>query len=84
MNHANQCNKCKRADVRLYRSYGGIHYPDEVFCSIHIPQKERAIYVPLIEDDSGKVWGYTSVPRDAVKRWELLPDNDNVPFNDWK
>ena len=70
------CSTCKRNAVKLYRYYGSFLRDDEIFCKAHAPagQIERQVFVPLCEDVDGSVWGYTSVPDDAIQRWEALPE----------
>lgn len=50
---------------------------DEIFCKKHAPQGyiDKQVMVPLVEDTDGSVWGYTSIPDDAIERWEGLLDN---------
>lgn len=70
------CAVCERNDVKLYRYYGNFLRDDEIFCHAHAPEGyiEKQVLVPLCEDTDGSVWGYTSVPDDAIARWEALPD----------
>ena len=67
-----KCSVCGRNDVKLYRYYGNFLREGEIYCGAHKPGSEWL--VPLVEDVDGTVWGYTSVPEDAVKRFEDLPD----------
>jgi len=69
----NVCHECGRNDVKLYRKYGSILRQDEIYCGQHLPCNRNWI-VPLVEDTDGSVWGYTSVPQEAMDRWENLPD----------
>jgi hypothetical protein len=71
-----KCSVCGRNDVRLYRYYGCFLRDDEIFCRSHAPEDhiENRSLVPLCEDDDGSVWGYTSVPKDAVERFQALPE----------
>jgi hypothetical protein len=70
------CAVCKRHDVRLYRYYGFFLRDEEILCRAHAPPGhiERQNLVPLCEDTDGSVWGYTSVPDEAIARWEALPE----------
>lgn len=72
------CATCHRADVRRYRLYGNFLREDDIFCNAHIPAQpdEWGWWVPLIQDEDGGVWGYTSVPEPAIRGWEALPDAD--------
>lgn len=70
------CSVCGRNDVRLYR-YGGMFLRDEeIFCRADAPSRkiEGGNLIPLIEDTDGSVWGYTSAPEDAMKRFYAMPD----------
>lgn len=73
MEQHNRCYICKRNTVKLYRCYGSFLRDDEILCKLHRPEN-LDWFVPLVEDVDGSVWGYTSVPDDAIKRWELLSD----------
>lgn len=66
------CSVCKRDDVKLCRWYGSFLRDDEIYCAAHRPQTEWL--VPLCEDTDGSVWGYTSVPQDAIDRFNVLPE----------
>ncbi len=70
------CAVCKRYNVKLYRYYASFLRDDEIFCRSHAPagEIEKQYLVPLCEDDDGSVWGYTSVPDDAIKRFDALPE----------
>lgn len=76
VNAKNCCTVCKRHDVRLYRYYGSFLRDEEIFCRSHAPAGhiENQHLVPLCEDVDGSVWGYTSVPDEAIARWEALPE----------
>lgn len=76
MHQRHHCVVCKRNDIRLYRYYGFFLRDDEIFCRTHAPTGEidSQELVPLCEDLDGSVWGYTSVPEDAIARWQALPD----------
>ena len=78
MNQHHCCTVCKRNDVRLYRYYGRVLRDEEIYCKADAPdgQIESQSLVPLCEDFDGSVWGYTSVPDDAVARWEALPEGE--------
>lgn len=70
------CTVCKRNDIKLYRWYGFFLHDDEIFCRTHAPDGhiDKQHLVPLCEDLDGSVWGYTSVPPDAIARFNALPD----------
>lgn len=70
------CTVCKRNTVKLYRYYASFLRDEEIYCKTHAPagQIERQHLVPLCEDVDGSVWGYTSVPEDAIARFNALPD----------
>jgi hypothetical protein len=70
------CTVCKRNTIKLYRYYGSPLRDEEIFCHAHAPKGhiERQVLVPLVEDSDGLVWGYTSVPEDAIARWKALPE----------
>lgn len=65
------CATCGRNDIKLYRAYGSFLRDAEIFCGAHKPAEW---YVSLVEDTDGSVWGYTSVPDEAIARWEALSD----------
>ena len=71
-----KCAVCGRNDVKLYRYYAFFLRVEEIFCKAHVPagQIENQYFVPLCEDTDGSVWGYTSVPNDAIERFNSLPD----------
>lgn len=71
-----QCAVCRRRDIKLYRYYSSFLRDAEIFCKAHAPAGhiEQQYLVPLCEDLDGSVWGYTSVPDDAIARWQALPD----------
>lgn len=71
-----QCHTCQRRDVKLYRAYGSFLRDGEIFCKAHTPADQASWYVPLVEDTDGSVWGYTSVPDEAIARWEALPEGE--------
>lgn len=66
------CAICKRNDVRLYRWYGEFLRDERIYCGEHKP--DSGWIVPLVEALDGSVWGYTSVPEDALAQWNALPD----------
>ena len=66
-----KCIVCGKENVKLWRSYGGFFREDEVWCKAHKPKEW---VVPLIKDKGGDVWGYTSVPDDAIEAWKKLPE----------
>lgn len=70
------CATCKRSNIKLYRYYGNFLRDAEIFCASCAPdgQIEKQLLVPLIEDEDGTVWGYTSVPEEAIERWRALPE----------
>lgn len=70
------CTVCQRNTVKLYRYYSSFLRDDEIFCRAHAPagEIEQQYLVPLCEDVDGTVWGYTSVPGDAIARFHALPD----------
>ena len=70
------CATCQRNDIKLYRYYGSFLRDEEIFCKAHAPEGaiERQHLVPLCEDEDGTVWGYTSVPDDAIARFNALPE----------
>lgn len=74
MKQHNRCVICGRNTIKLYRPYGSPLRDAEIFCKAHIPTEQASWYVPLCEDLDGTVWGYTSVPDDAIARWQALPD----------
>jgi hypothetical protein len=69
-----KCSKCKRNDIKLYRPYGEFLRDSTIKCRKHVPKDNWDWYVPMIEDTDGSVWGYTSVPPEAIDRWERLPE----------
>lgn len=70
------CAACKRNTVKLYRYYANFLRDEEIFCRAHAPKGhiKKQYLVPLCEDVDGSVWGYTSVPEDAIAKWNALPD----------
>ena len=72
------CNECKKTnlEVRLYRPYGNFYRVEDTHCNAHISAEQRDWYVPLIFDEDGSVWGYTSVPMDALEAFYALPESD--------
>jgi len=73
------CRSCGRSDIRLYRSYGGFRRTEEDRCNEHLEEvcsgeDFRGWYVPLIVDDAGNAWGYTSVPQNAIDAFYGLED----------
>lgn len=70
-----RCAICKRSNIKLYRPYGEFLRDDKIRCRKHIPIRKLDVYVPMIEDLDGSVWGYTSVPEDTHTKWKDLPDN---------
>jgi hypothetical protein len=68
------CSICNTGGVKLYCPYGEFLRPERIRCRAHIPPNEQDWYIPLIEDDDGSVWGYTSAPDEHITRWEALPD----------
>ena len=80
MTQFHQCATCGSADVKLYRPYGEFLRDARVYCNAHVPKGEFRWYVPMIEDVDSTVWGYTSVPDDAIKLWNgLLDASDDGP-----
>lgn len=77
MEQQHKCAICGRNTVKLYRYYGFFLRDNEIYCRKHAPadQIERQYLVPLCEDVDGSVWGYTSVPDDAIARFNALPDD---------
>lgn len=69
------CSVCDKDYVRLFRPYSEFLRAERIRCKQHVPGDEWDWYVPLIEDEDGSVWGYTSVPRDAIKKWRALPES---------
>lgn len=71
-----RCAVCERRDRKLYRRYGSPLREAEIYCRADAPTDwiNRQILVPLCEDEDGIVWGYTSVPDDAIARFNALPD----------
>lgn len=76
MEQKHHCSVCKRNTVKLYRYYALFLRDNDIFCRTHAPagQIENQNLVPLCEDADGSVWGYTSVPEDAIARFNALPD----------
>jgi hypothetical protein len=76
MEQRHYCTVCKRNTVKLYRYYASFLRDEEIFCKAHAPAGhiDRQLLVPLCEDVDGSVWGYTSVPEDAIARFNALPD----------
>jgi hypothetical protein len=72
-----RCTVCGRNTVKLYRYYASPLRDAEIFCRTHAPagQIQSQYLVPLCEDTDGSVWGYTSVPADAIARFAALPDD---------
>jgi len=79
-NQYHQCAVCGRSDVRLYRYYGSPLRDSEIYCCQDAPggQIEGQFLVPLCEDVDGTVWGYTSVPEDAIARFYALPESSSM------
>lgn len=77
MEQHHKCATCGRNTVKLYRYYSFFLRDEEIFCRKHAPagQIESQYLVPLCEDLDGSVWGYTSVPDDAIARFNALPDD---------
>lgn len=73
---AHKCSICGKNDVKLYRPYSEFLRNERIKCGEHVPAQELIWYVPLIEDQDGSVWGYTSVPQDAIAKWKALPGVD--------
>lgn len=76
MEQHHYCAVCKRRDVRLYRYYGLFLRDHQIYCRSHAPRgaiEDRSL-VPLCEDVDGSVWGYMSVPADAIERFNALPE----------
>ncbi len=75
MKQRHKCSVCKKNYVKLYRYYSNFLRDDEIYCRGHSPEGliESESLVPLIERKGG-VWGFGSVPHDAVKLWNTLPD----------
>jgi hypothetical protein len=67
-----QCCVCQRRAIKLYREYGLFLRDEEIYCKAHKPDSEWI--VPLVEDEDGSVWGYSSAPPDAIQRSEALPE----------
>lgn len=72
-----KCFTCKKknTEVRLYRPYGNFYRPKDNFCNEHLPEDSRDWYVPLWFTDDGEVWGYTSVPEEAIEAFLNLPES---------
>lgn len=77
MEQYHRCATCQRNTVKLYRYYASPLRDAEIFCRRCAPPGhiERQNLVPLCEDTDGTVWGYTSVPEDAIARFNALPDD---------
>ena len=77
MDQRHRCAVCQRNNIKLYRYYANFLRDKEIFCRSHAPPGliEQQILVPLCEDVDGSVWGYTSVPEDAIERFNALPDD---------
>ena len=69
-----RCAVCGRSDVRLYRYYGSFLRDSEIFCDLDAPEKSGDWLVPLCEDTDGSVWGYSSIPEDALARFYAMSD----------
>lgn len=69
-----KCSVCEKSNIKLYRPYGEFLRNSRVRCKKHIPAKERKIYVLLVEDEDGSVWGYTSAPQKDIDKANLLPE----------
>lgn len=71
-----KCTTCHRTAIKLYRYYGSVLRDSEIFCAQCAPADhiEKQLLVPMIEDTDGSVWGYTSVPEEAIQRWRALPE----------
>ena len=74
------CATCKTSGVRLYRPYGNFFRPEDNRCNKHITEKQRGWYVPLCPDEDGSIWGYTSIPDEAIDIFYALPEADPKYF----
>lgn len=75
MNQHHKCSVCGRSSIRLYREYGNFLRDAEIQCKEHTRDGEPGKWmVPLVEDDDGTVWGYTSTPIEDWERWDGLPE----------
>ena len=75
-----QCASCGRNDVKLYRPYGSFFRENSIYCNQHVDENKTSWYVPFIYDekDGGMIWGYNSVPKADIDKWQKLPDSN--PF----
>lgn len=84
MKQQHRCAECNRDDVRLYRYYASFLRDSEIFCRSHAPEGEPGKWmVALVEDVDGTVWGISSAPADAQRRFYALPEApEKVPEGD--
>ena len=74
---ASCCGKCGAVGCRLYRPGGKFIRPERFRCNACVRVDQMGYYVPLIIDEAtGAVWGFTSVPQDQRLAWYALPEND--------
>lgn len=70
------CGFCGAKNVRLYRPYPGFfREPDEDRCNACLNDEQRSYYIPLVLDENGLAWGYTSVPEHAFEQFLELPES---------
>lgn len=73
-----KCGICSTESIRLYRPYGSFFRPDDNRCNACVTKKQRGWYVPLCTDSDGTIWGYTSVPDEAIQIFLGLPEKSDV------
>lgn len=73
------CTTCKKTNlkVRLYRPYGNFYRSKDNFCNVHVPERGRDCYIPLIFNQDGEVWGYLNTPQKDLDTFYALPESDN-------
>lgn len=71
-----KCGICNVQNVRLYRCGGEFYRPENNRCNSHVTETQRGWYIPLCPDVDGSIWGYGSIPDDALKIFYALPEND--------
>jgi hypothetical protein len=69
-----KCGVCGATRCRLYRPYGEFRRPERDRCNAHVLEDERGWYVPLVLDNDGSVWGFTSAPPRACGAFYALPE----------
>ncbi len=69
-----KCGLCGSKKVKIYRPYGNFYRPPDNRCNKCVTTDQRDWYVPCITDEDGHIWGYTSIPEDAILTFYALPE----------